>query len=150
MFSAIGYNTWNKESACGRISILCEQISQKCWFRNMNIYIAHTKYKWPPYTTEWYLGLPDHLKFFQGHFFNEVRSVVWRGLVMPGTTAGLFSPPNKFLYWAMEWRMVVNLAGYTLFVTSQYDVILTFGVGLVNFVDTACKLFSTYSPYSLL
>jgi len=38
---------------------------------------------------------------------------------------------------------VVNVTGYTLFVTSQYDVILAF-------VDTACILFSTHSPYSLL
>jgi len=29
--------------------------------------------------------------------------------------------------------MVVNLTKYTLFLTSQYDVILTFGVGLAKF-----------------
>jgi len=46
--------------------------------------------------------------------------------------------------------MVVNITGYTLFVTSQYDVILTFGVGLAKFVDTGCILFYTHSPYSLL
>jgi len=39
--------------------------------------------------------------------------------------------------------MVVNVTGYTLFVTSQYDVILTFGVGLAKFVDTACISFYT-------
>jgi len=34
--------------------------------------------------------------------------------------------------------MVVNVTGYTLFVTSQYDAIVTFDVGLAKFVDTAC------------
>ena len=38
------------------------------------------------------LGLPDHLTFFQGHFFNEVRSVAWRGLVMSRTTPWLCIP----------------------------------------------------------
>jgi len=42
------------------------------------------------------------------------------------------------------------MVGYTLFVTSQYEVILMFGVGLAKFVDTACILFYTHSPYSLL
>jgi len=46
--------------------------------------------------------------------------------------------------------MVLDVTGYTMFVTSQYDVILTFGVGLVKFVYTACILFYTHSPYSLL
>ena len=46
--------------------------------------------------------------------------------------------------------MVVNVTKYTLFVTSHYDVILTFGVGLAKFVDTACMLFYANSPYSLL
>jgi len=46
--------------------------------------------------------------------------------------------------------MVVNVTGHALFVTSQNDVILTFVVGLANFVDTACILFYTHSPYSLL
>jgi len=32
------------------------------------------------------------LEIFQGHFFNEVRSVAWKGLVMPGTTAWLYAP----------------------------------------------------------
>jgi len=36
--------------------------------------------------------------------------------------------------------MVVNVTGYTLFATSQYDVILTFGVGLAKFVDTTCNI----------
>jgi len=46
--------------------------------------------------------------------------------------------------------MVVNVTKYTLFLTSQYDVILTFGVGLAKFADIACLLFYTHSPYSLL
>jgi len=46
--------------------------------------------------------------------------------------------------------MIVNVIVYTLFVTSRCDVILMFGVGLAKFVDTACKLFCTHSPYSLL
>jgi len=46
--------------------------------------------------------------------------------------------------------MVVNVTGYTLFVTSQCDIILTFGVGLAKFVDTACILFYTHSSYPLL
>jgi len=46
--------------------------------------------------------------------------------------------------------MVANVTGYTLLVTSQYDVILTFGVGLAKLVDTACILFYTHSPYPLL
>jgi len=46
--------------------------------------------------------------------------------------------------------MVVSVTEYTLFVTSQNDVSLTFGVGLAKFVDTACLLFYTHSPSSLL
>ena len=46
--------------------------------------------------------------------------------------------------------MVVNATGYTLFVTSQNDVRLTFGVGLAKFVDTSRLLFYAHSPYSLL
>jgi len=46
--------------------------------------------------------------------------------------------------------MMVNVIGYTLFVTSKYDVNLMFGVGLANFVDAACVLFYTHSPYLLL
>jgi len=40
--------------------------------------------------------------------------------------------------------MVFNVTGYTLFVTSQYDV------SLAKFVDTACIVFYTHSPFSLL
>jgi len=40
-----------------------------------------------------------------------------------------------------RWRMVVISTGYTLFVTSQYDVILTFANNvLAKFVDTTCIL----------
>jgi len=43
---------------------------------------------------------------------------------MPGATAWLdASPPNSSIE---QLRMVVIVTGYTLFVTSQYDVILTF------------------------
>ena len=51
-------------------------------------------------------------------------SVACRGLVIPGATAWLDAPlPN---YGIEQWRMVVIVTGYTLFVTSQYDVIFTF------------------------
>ena len=46
--------------------------------------------------------------------------------------------------------MVVNVTGYTLFVMSQYDVILTFSVGLAKFVDTACIYYSTRTRYCIL
>jgi len=52
--------------------------------------------------------------------------VACRGLVMPGATAWLDAP---LLNSSIEqWRrpMVVIVTGYTLFVTSQYDVIFTF------------------------
>jgi len=45
---------------------------------------------------------------------------------------------------------VVNETKYTLLLTLQYDVISTFGVGLAKFVDTACLLLYTRSPYSIL
>jgi len=45
---------------------------------------------------------------------------------------------------------MVNVIGYTLFVTSNYDVILMFGVCLAKFIDTAYILFYTHSPYSLM
>jgi len=38
-----------------------------------------------------------------------------------------------------QWRMVVIVSGYTLFVTSQYDVLFTFArIVLAKFVDTTC------------
>jgi len=50
--------------------------------------------------------------------------VACRGLVMPGATAWLNAPlPNSNIG---QWRMVVIVNGYTLFVTSQYGVIFTF------------------------
>jgi len=38
-----------------------------------------------------------------------------------------------------QWRMVVIVAGYTLFVTSQYDIIFRFATNvLAKFVDATC------------
>jgi len=50
----------------------------------------------------------------------------------------------------VEFRIVVSVTGYTLLVTLQNDVTLTLGIGLAKFVDTACLLFYTHSPDSLL
>ena len=51
-------------------------------------------------------------------------TVACRGLLVPGATAWLDSPlPNPSIE---QWRMVVIVTGYTMFVTSQYDVISTF------------------------
>ena len=62
------------------------------------------------------------------HFFgcgNGVSTpVACRGLAMPGATAWLDAPlPSSSIE---QWRMVVIVIGYTLFVTSQYDVSFTF------------------------
>jgi len=43
---------------------------------------------------------------------------------MPGATACLDAPLPNFSI--EQWHMVVIVTGYTLFVTSQYDVIFTF------------------------
>ena len=61
-------------------------------------------------------------------FYDEwriaVRTVACRGLVMPGGYAWLDAPfPNSSIE---QWRIVVIVIGYTLFVTSQYDFIFTF------------------------
>jgi len=38
-----------------------------------------------------------------------------------------------------QWRMVVIVTGYTLFLTSQYDVIFRFATNVMaKFVDTTC------------
>jgi len=38
-----------------------------------------------------------------------------------------------------QWRVVVTVTGYTLFVTSQFDVIFKFVTNiLAKFVDTTC------------
>ena len=51
-------------------------------------------------------------------------AVVCRGLVMPEATAWLDAVlPNSSIE---QWCMLVIVTGYTLFVTSQYDVIFTF------------------------
>jgi len=55
---------------------------------------------------------------------------------MPGATAWLYAPlPNSNIE---QWRVVI-VTGYTLFVTSQYDVIFKFVTSvLAKFVDTTC------------
>ena len=48
-----------KDYECRRIYILCQQTSLKRWLetwiwcQNVTSRTAHTKYKWPPYATEW-------------------------------------------------------------------------------------------------
>jgi len=55
---------------------------------------------------------------------SEGRTVACRGLVLPGATACLDVPlPSSSIE---QWRVVVIVIGYTLFVTSQYGVIFTF------------------------
>ena len=63
--------------------------------------------------------------------------VACKGLVMPGATAWLDAPlQNSGIE---QWRMVVIVSGYTLFVTSQYDVIFKFVTNvLAKFFDTTC------------
>jgi len=77
------------------------------------------------------------------------KAVACRGLVMPRATYWLYAPlPNSNI---KQWRMVVILTGYTLFATSQYDVMLTFAnYRFPKFVGTECILFYTQSPHSLL
>jgi len=51
-------------------------------------------------------------------------TVACSGLVLPGATSWLYAPqPNSSIE---KWRVVVIVIGYTLSVTSQYDVIFTF------------------------
>ena len=146
---------------------------------------AHTKYKWPPYTTEWkphenFLRTPlgkstgkswrqalqkdklvvlnqVHIKTQKSIFLwrpanasmYHTQAVACRGLVKPGATSWLYAPlPNSR---REQRRMVVIVTAYTLFVTSHYDVIFTFANQCFGkFVDKACILFYTHSPYSLL
>jgi len=51
-------------------------------------------------------------------------SVACRGLVIPGATAWLYTPAKTCIE---QWPAVVIVTVYTLFVTSQYDLIFTFG-----------------------
>jgi len=51
---------------------------------------------------------------------NQRRAELWW---CPGRVLGLCPLPNSSIE---QWRMVVIVTGYTLFVTSQYDVIFTF------------------------
>jgi len=56
---------------------------------------------------------------------------------MPGATASLDAPlPNSSI---VQWCMVVNVTGYTLFMMSQHDVIFTLAnTVLAKFDDTTC------------
>jgi len=55
---------------------------------------------------------------------SALQPVACRGLVMPGASASLDAPlPNCSIE---QWRMVVIVTGYNLFVTSQYDVMFKF------------------------
>ena len=54
----------------------------------------------------------------------SLEAVACRGVAMPGATAWLDAPlPNSSIE---QWRLVIIVTGYKLFVTSQYDVIFTF------------------------
>jgi len=53
-----------------------------------------------------------------------MHGVACRCLVIPEATAWLYAPLPNFSI--EQWRMMVIVAGYTLFVTSQYDIIFTF------------------------
>ena len=55
---------------------------------------------------------------------SQATAVACRDLVMPEATAWLYAPlPNSSIE---QWRMVVIVHWYALFVTSQYDVTFTF------------------------
>ena len=67
---------------------------------------------------------PCHRSIKNFAAISDILSVACRGLVMPGATAWLDVPlPNSGIE---QWRMVVIVTGYTLLVTSQYDLIFTF------------------------
>jgi len=67
------------------------------------------------------------------------EAVTFRGLVMPGATVWLETLPNSSVE---QWCMVVIVTGYTLFVTSQYDVIFRLATNvLAKFVDTTTCIF---------
>jgi len=57
-------------------------------------------------------------------FVLDVLKPACSGLVMPRATAWLDAPlPNSSIE---QWRMVIIITVYTLFVTSQYDVMYKF------------------------
>jgi len=59
-------------------------------------------------------------------------------------------PPPQYSI-TEQWRMVVIVTRYTLFVSSQYDVIFTFAdQRFGKFVNTTCVLFYMHSPCLLL
>jgi len=55
-------------------------------------------------------------------------------------------PPTKVQCWAVAYGVIVT--GYTLFVTSQYGVIITPVKQRFSEVETTCILLYTHSPYS--
>jgi len=69
--------------------------------------------------------------------YSMLCSVACRGLVMPGATAWLDAPlPNSSIE---QWRTIVIVTGYRLFVTSQFDVIFKFETNiLAKSVDITC------------
>ena len=82
--------------------------------------------------------LSDGMLFFIPCYVTCNGSVACRGLVMPGATAWLDAPlPNSSIE---QWRMVVIVTGYMMFVTSQSMTSylrLQTNV-LAKFVDTTC------------
>jgi len=91
---------------------------------------------------------PDHhLKFFKDIFFQwgRLRSVAWRGLVMPGTTAWVFAllTNSRIEQWRGVWwsmKLVIRC------LWRHFDVCRWF----VEVVNTACISFYTHSPYLFL
>jgi len=69
------------------------------------------------------------LKFFQGQFFQlgSVSGVKRSSDVRDDCLILRPLTDSSNYYLAVEWPMMVNVIGCTLFFTSQYDVILTFG-----------------------
>jgi len=92
-----------------------------------------------------------HLHSMDGWALSEadVQAVACRGLVLPGKTSWLEAPLPNFSI--EQWRMVVIVTGYTLLVTSQYDVIFTFANHCFGDVfHTKLIFFQAHSPCSLL
>ena len=69
-------------------------------------------------------SLEKYRPFLSMALAGEGLTVACRSLVMPGATAWLDAPLSKSSI--EQWRMVVIVTEYTLFVTSQYDAIFTF------------------------
>ena len=79
----------------------------------------------------------DSMVHHKGHKTYSWVAVACKGLVMPGATAWLEALlPNSSIE---QWRMVVIVTGYTLWVTLLYDVIFTLATNvLTKFVHTTC------------